>query len=298
MKKLLLTGASGFLGWNICQEARTEWQTFGTVFSHPVHAAGVSIVPVDLTDFKNLKSVFLDIQPDAVIHTAAATDPNYCQVNGRETHKINVDTSVNLAGLCADRGIPFVFTSTDLVFDGLHAPYREEDPVSPVNIYGEQKVLAERGILQKYPDAAVCRMPLMFGDPGPAASSFFQSMVAALREGRELRLFIDEFRTPISGKTAAQGIFMALGKVRGVIHLGGVERISRYDFGLLMMGVLGIRKAVIRRCRRQDIAMAAPRAKDVSLDSAKALSLGFKPLTLKEELSALFGNKELLTEDP
>lgn len=287
IKKLLITGASGFLGWNICRTAYNGWEVYGTVFTHPVEIEGTKIVQIDLTDDKKLKGLFNAIRPDAVIHTAAATSPDYCQHNRRETQRINVDTSINIAGYCSDKKIPFVFTSTDLVFDGLHAPYREEDPVNPINYYGEQKALAEEGVLKTYPAATVCRMPLMFGDPGPAASSFFQVMLKALRQGTELRLFVDEFRTPISGRSAAEGLVLFLNKGEGLIHLGGKERISRYNFGLLTMEALGVKEAILRRCKQKDVVMAAARAPDVSLDSSKAHALGFNPLPLKEELKIL-----------
>ena len=83
MKKLLVTGASGFLGWNICRDAGKEWSIFGTVFSNPVEIAGVNIIKIDLTDYKALKILFNKIRPDAVIHTAAAANPNYCQENSK-----------------------------------------------------------------------------------------------------------------------------------------------------------------------------------------------------------------------
>jgi len=287
---MLVTGASGFLGWNICQMAKNEWAIFGTVFSHHVEIAGVNIVKVDLTDFDALKKIFQEIRPDAVIHTAAKSEPNFCQTHRTESQKINVDASINIAGLCADFRIPCVFTSTDLVFNGLNAPYREEDTVCPVNYYGEQKVLAEEGMLKYHPMVAVCRMALMFGIPGsPCVKSFIQPMIEAVREGRELRLFVDEFRTPISVKDAVFGLFLALEKVRGLLHLGGIERISRYDFGKLLMDTLGIREAMLISCRQKDVVMAAPRPPDVSLDSSKAFALGFKPLPLSEELNGMCG---------
>jgi dTDP-4-dehydrorhamnose reductase len=290
MKKLLLTGASGFLGWNICTAAKNEWDISGTVFSNPIHIDGINILSADLTDFKEVKRIFQEVKPDAVIHTAAAASPDYCQTHKSETHKMNVDAAVYIAGLCSDSRIPLVFTSTDLVFDGLHAPYTEDNPVNPVNIYGEQKVLAEEGVLKRYPDTAVCRMSLMFGDTGPVASSFFTSMLSAFKEDREITLFTDEFRTPLSGAAAARGIFLALEKVHGFLHLGGSERISRYDFGRLLMDVLGITKANIVHCLQRDVSMPAPRVPDVSLDSSMAVSLGFRPLSLREELEGLLKN--------
>ena len=284
MKKLFVTGASGFLGQNICQEAKGNWDLHGTVFSNPVKIPGVKIVRIDLTDFKAFQKVFNDIKPDAVIHAAAATSPNYCQEQPAESKKINIDAAVSLAGLCADRKIPFVFTSTDLVFDGLNAPYREEDVVCPVNIYGEQKVRAEEGILKKYPSAAVCRMPMMFGEPATAASGFFQSMIKALKEGDELRLFVDEFRTPVSGQTAARGLLLAVEKGRSLLHLGGKERISRFNFGLLMMDVLNVSEARMVRCSQKDLKMSAPRAPDLALDSSRAFALGYEPGPLRDQL--------------
>ncbi|MDH4028146.1 MAG: NAD(P)-dependent oxidoreductase [Nitrospirota bacterium] len=292
MKKILVTGAGGFLGWNVCSAAAKEWDTFGTAFSKPAGTRGARIIKIDLTDHNTLKKAFNDILPDAVIHTAAASDPNYCQANRSEAEKINVTASLNLAGLCADRRIPFAFTSTDLVFDGLKVPYKEEDPVSPVNVYGEQKVRAEQGILKIYPDAAVCRMPLMFGNRGRTAAGFFGAMAAALKEGRELRLFTDEYRTPASGRTAASGLFLAIEKVRGLIHLGGRERVSRYEFGLMMMDIMGVNEASIVRCRQQDVSLAAPRPLDVSLDSSKAYALGYDPLPLREELERLLKRRK------
>jgi len=289
MKKLLVTGASGFLGWNICQTVKKEWEIFGTIFSRPVEISGVNILKIDLTDFKELKNLFQEICPDAVIHTAAKSDPSFCQINKTESHKINVDVPITIAKLCADSSIPCVFTSTDLVFNGLNAPYREEDPVCPVNIYGEQKVSAEEGMLKHYPGVAICRMALMFGTSWHGAKSFIHPMIEAMREGRELQLFVDEFRTPVSVKTAVSGILLTIEKVRGLIHLGGIERISRYDFGMLLMNMLNIQKAKLSPCRQRDVVMPAPRPPDVSLDSTKAFAMGFKPLSLTEELKALRG---------
>lgn len=289
MKKLLITGASGFLGWHLCQLAKQEWEVYGTYFSHTLEVPNVNMLKVDLSNFQEIEQIFRQIQPTAVIHTAARSSPNFCQTHPNESYSINVTASCNIAGLCADYTIPCVFTSTDLVFNGLNAPYRETDPVCPVNYYGEQKVMAESGMLERYPMTTVCRMPLMFGMATPTATSFIQPFIQTLREGKELSLFTDEFRTPVSGTTAAQGLLLALAKAKGLIHLGGKERVSRYDFGRTLVEVLQLPANKLRSCRQIDVTLAAPRPPDVSLDSSKAFALGYQPPSLKAELEALQG---------
>ncbi|MEB3830645.1 SDR family oxidoreductase [Phormidium sp. CCY1219] len=283
--KLLITGASGFLGWNLGQKAKQNWQVYGTYFSlKPSSIPGVNLLQVDLRDFAAMKRLFEEIKPDAVIHTAAQSQPNFCQVHPQESHKINVKASCNLAGLCADAEIACVFTSTDLVFNGLNPPYKETDPVCPVSIYGEHKVMAEQGMRDRYPKTVVCRMPLMFGYGGPVAKSFLQPMLQTLREGKELSLFVDEFRTPVSGKVGAEGLLLALEKAPELLHLGGKERVSRYQFLAIAVEVLQLRDANLKEGRQAEVKMAAPRPPDVSLDSSKAFALGYNPPDLREQL--------------
>jgi len=108
-----------------------------------------------------------------------------------------------------------------------------------------------------------------------------------MTEGNEVNLFVDEFRTPVSGKDAAQGLMIALDNLPGIIHLGGSERISRHEFGKLLADTFKIRHAKLNACKQEDVKMAAARPPDVSLESSKAMGLGFKPGSLINELEEL-----------
>lgn len=294
MKRLLVTGASGFLGWNVCAEAlRRGWRVCGTVHSHPVAAAGVEMTPVDLRNTAAVGGLVETYRPDAVIHLAAVSQPNVCEREPRASREVNVTATQAIAGVCATAGISLVFSSSDLVFDGTRAPYREGDAVSPVSEYGRQKVAAEQVLRESAGTAVVCRMPLMYGDPGPVATSFIQPWIAALRRGDELRLFVDEYRTPVSGRDAARGLLLAVEHPGPLYHLGGGERISRYEFGQRLAAAFGLDAGLIRPTKQAEVSLAAPRPPDVSLDSTKARDeLGYSPASIEHELAFLAENAQ------
>jgi dTDP-4-dehydrorhamnose reductase len=282
--KLLVTGASGFLGWYLSQAATANWQVYGTCWTKQPHMPGVKLIPIDLCNHAQVEHLFSRLQPAAVIHAAAQSQPNACQLNPQLSNAINVTASLHLAEVCAERGVSLVFTSTDLVFDGQHPPYTESAAVSPLNIYGEQKVAAEVGVLARHPTATICRMPLMFG-AAPTASSFMQPFIKTLQAGKPLSLFADEYRTPVSGATAATGVLKILTQgFRGIIHLGGPERLSRYEFGQILVEALQLPHAQLHPSAQADVPMPAPRPADVSLDSQLAFSLGYRPATIREQL--------------
>ncbi len=282
--KLLVTGASGLLGWYLSQAASNDWEVYGTYHQQPIVAPDCrpmtagwpKAIALDLTDTTALQECFAQLRPDAVIHTAALSQPNACQEHPTLSYKINVLASFHIAIECQKLGIPCVFTSSEQVFDGSQAPYREGDPPNPINRYGEHKALAESGMLARHDQMAVCRMPLMFGVV-PHADSFIQPFIQRLRSGQLLQAFTDEIRMPLSGWDAAQGLLLALGKHRGILHLGGKERLSRYDMAKTLVEVLGIESALIEPCLQADVKMAAPRPADLSMDCTIAHNLGFDP---------------------
>jgi dTDP-4-dehydrorhamnose reductase len=287
VKRILVTGVSGLLGWNICRSIPLqEWEVFGTCLTNEVRLPGIQVLRRDLRERAAVERLLQEVNPDALIHAAAVSDPEYCQVHGLETQGVNVEGSVRLARFCRERSIPFLFTSSDLVFDGLDPPYREEDPVCPVSRYGEQKAQAEEEILAAFPDAAVCRMPLMFGISGSGNRGILP-LLRAMREGTPVRLFVDEHRTPISARAASEGILAALGTAKGILHLGGPERISRYDLGRMIAEIFEEGAARLVPCKQSEVATAAPRPPDVSLDSGRAFALGFRPASLAEQIREL-----------
>ncbi len=283
MPKLLVTGASGFLGGLVCQAAQTAWQVIGTYQVHPVHIAGSVTLKLDLSDRSALSALMATVQPDAVVHAAALSKPNDCQMNPALSWAVNVQAALDLADLCAAAAIPCVFTSTDQVFGGEAAPYVETDAIAPVNLYGEHKALAEQGMRQRHDQVVVCRLPLLYGVV-PHARSFIQPFIETLRAGGSLNLFVDETRTPAWGEDVAQGILLGLQHQLPYLHLGGPEALTRYEMGQILVDLLQGADQQIQPCSQAEVPMSAPRPANVALDSTLAYSLGYRPRSFRSVL--------------
>jgi len=285
--RLLVTGASGFLGWNLCREALPAWDVVGVVHQGDAVPPGVAVVRADLRLPGDLSRLLDEAAPDAVVHLAAIADAGLCQRDPGGSFPLNVGAPVHLARLCAERDLLLAFASTDLVFAGTAAPYTETDTPDPVCLYGRQKALAERLVLAAYCGALVCRLPLLFGEPSPRSGSFLSGMLRELRAGRPVRLFTDEFRTPAAATCVARGLLGLLGNTHGICHLGGPERLSRFAFGELVAARFNLDLALLLPTRQADLTLACPRPPDVSLDSARARRFGYAPLPPAEALMAL-----------
>jgi dTDP-4-dehydrorhamnose reductase len=276
-KRLLITGASGMLGYALCRRALPDYDVYGVYHQGKITVGEVTPTRVDLVDTVQLTDCFRRVHPQAVIHAAALSQPNDCEQQPEVSEKINLRAAAEIARLCNTAAIPLVFTSTDLVFDGQNPPYTEKDPVSPICLYGRHKAGAEKAIREIYPDATICRMPLMLGHAPGTGSGFLGHMVQTLREARELKLFMDEFRTPVDTDSAAAGLLMALEKRGALLHLGGRRRMSRFTMGCLVADVLKADHSLLRPLLIKNLPMPAPRSPDVSLQSERAYALGYKP---------------------
>lgn len=288
MRSLLITGASGFLGGHLCRAGKAGWHLWGTHHARAIAHADVSSVPLDLTNEQSIQACWAQVRPDAVIHTAALSKVGQCQQTPDLSYQINVAGTVSLARRCAAAQIPFIFTSTDLVFDGTMPPYAESDRPHPINTYGEHKAIAEAQILAQYPEATICRLPLLMGAATATAECFVQPMLAAIAANISQTLFTDEIRTPAAVDDIILGLHLVLDQgITGTLHLGGRERVNRYELGLLIAESFGVSTASLNADLQAAVKLSTPRPKDVSLDSRKAFRLGYSPQPLKAALTAI-----------
>jgi dTDP-4-dehydrorhamnose reductase len=266
----LLTGASGQLGGYLLRElAARNLETVAWSGTRGGALFGVNLQPVDLTDHAKVAAAFREARPDVVIHAAARSRIVDCYRDPEHARLVNTRGSALLAELSAEAGARLLYVSTDLVFDGEKGDYREHDAPSPLSVYGRSKADAERAVLTMSRNLVV-RVSLLFGPSVVGRLSFFDEQVTAGRNGKGVTLFMDDWRTPLSLKTAASALVeLARSGETGILHLGGPEKMSRVDMGQRLAAFLGVDPSFIRAIRRDEAALEEPRPRDTSLDSSR-----------------------------
>jgi dTDP-4-dehydrorhamnose reductase len=255
-----VTGAAGLIGGELVKTA----------------PAGIRVVAltrheVDLTDSESVRAAMLRDRPSLILHSAALSKPSDCQSDPALARRVNVEATRRLCALAGDA--PVWFLSTDLVFDGRKGGYSEEDPVSPVNVYGDTKVEAEDAVLQN-PRNAVFRLSMNGGVSARGDRGFNEEFRLSLDQGRPLSLFKDEFRCPIAASWTARTLWSLVGlpDVGGIFHLCGGQKLSRFEIGQIL----------VRRWGRDESQLVAgsvhgyqgpPRSPDTSMITAKLEAL-------------------------
>jgi len=258
-----ITGAHGLIGNCLVQSAPG------------LNIIGLTRGQLDLTAFSDVRRVFREQNPRLIIHCAAISQSAVCQTNPALARKVNVEVTALLAEIAAD--IPFIFFSTDLVFDGRQGNYDEAAAVNPLGIYAETKAAAEKIVLAN-PRHTVIRTSLNGGISPAGNRGFNEELRRAWQESRVLRLFTDEFRSPIPAAVTARAVWEIAALNRpGLYHLAGSERLSRWQIGQLIAARWPQLKPRIEAASLKEYT-GAPRPPDCSLNSAKIQTLLSFPL--------------------
>ncbi len=266
MNLVWLTGANGLIGSYL---VRTTPKNFPRV-------RALTRADFDLLDFAAVERAFRNDRPQLVIHCAAITSVADAQKNPALARRVNVEATKFLAELAAD--IPFVFFSTDLVFDGRKGNYAELDATNPLHIYGETKVAAEEIVL-KNPRHLVVRTSLNAGKSLSGQRTFNELMRHSLQAaGQEMTLFTDEFRCPIAAAETARAVWdLAQKNCTGIYHVAGAEKLSRLQIGELLGQRWPEVKTKLKSGSAKDFP-GPPRALDTSLNVSKAQKILSRPL--------------------
>lgn len=242
---------------------------------------------VDILDHQCMKEAFKAFRPDAVVHTAAVSNSEKAaRMPEMKVMAVNVEATKTIAALCEEFNSKLIYTSTDLVYDGsLGIMLKEDAPLNPVTLYAETKLLGEEALKSETANYIILRTALLYGMGLWHAKCHFQEMYECLKEGKPVRLFYDQFRSPLSLSDAANVISELTGKdiPSQVINFGGKERISRYGLGSILCEEAGINKSLLRAISMEEV-LKSSGVKDVSMDTSKLRMLGIERKTIRESV--------------
>jgi len=220
--RVLLLGKKGLLGAEIVHAFKNS--------KHEFFALGHE--DIDIANHNAANGIIKDIKPDIVINSAAFTNVDECEVKKNFVMEVNGFANENLAKLCKSLGAYLVFLSTDYVFDGTkNEGYKEDDQPSPINVYGESKLLGEKLIQQNTDKYFIIRTSWLFGMQG---RNFVKTMLETATNQNEIKVVNDQFGKPTYSHDLAQGIFDFINndelKPSGIYHLVNEEPTSWYEF--------------------------------------------------------------------
>jgi dTDP-4-dehydrorhamnose reductase len=286
MQSVLITGASGFVGENLAQRFAQHCKLSLVCSRQRPQSRADAVFSVDLSVRDDFSRTLGDLNVDTVIHTAAMVSPDLCEKDPAMAASINAEGTREVARWAEARGARMIYFSTDLVFDGKKGWYKEEDAPEPLNVYGRTKLEGEEQVTGMCSRWVIARLALSYGTTRGRRGDWTLSMRRALEEGRTLRLYTDQFRTPAYVGDTAEAVFrLAREEKGGVYHLGGRERISRYGFGREFCRLFGLDEERFLPIRMEEADMAAPRAPDCSLDTTKLTrEIGLVPCGVEQGL--------------
>jgi dTDP-4-dehydrorhamnose reductase len=295
--KILLTGANGMLGSSLAEMlSKSEHKIWATgrgecrLPSHLLHA-NFSYHSLDITHKDDVDQIISLFKPDVIIHAAAITQVDDCELNKSFCYSVNVDGTRYLLESAEDMNARFCLISTDFVFSGESGPYSENDPTGAVNYYGQTKELAEQLVMSSRLNWSIARTVLLYGKSDPSKrSNFIYWVKQNLEDGKHIKVVNDQIRTPTFIPDLANGIGLMIEKgARGIFHLSGKDILTPYQMAILIAKHLRLNESLIEPVDASIFTQVGKRPLRTGFVIDKAIKeLGYLPTSFENALTAIF----------
>ncbi len=286
--KLLVTGASGLLGHKVAQLALKKGHEIYSIYKEHSINLGTPI-KLDLTGQSEVFKVISRLKPELVIHTAAYTDVDGCEINKDLAWKVNAEATKHVAMASTSTGAHLTYVSTDYIFDGEKGFYTEDDSPNPISYYGYTKLRGEEFVKEHAKEWCIARASVIYGWSQTQKLNFATWLINNLNQGKEVKVLIDQYVSPtLNTNLAGMLLDIAERKIIGTLHTAGATRVSRHEFALKLAEVFNLNMDMIKPAKTDEMSWRAKRPKDSSLNISKASSLlNAKPLRLDHALQMM-----------
>lgn len=273
MKKLLITGAGGFVGSALTAMASASWETHAVYHTLPAKTGPTyESHQLDIADEIETDELICAVHPDVIIHCAAAGQFDYCFQHREAAERTNISGTGNIASAVEKTNAKMIYLSTDLVFDGDRGMYAENDVPEPCCVYGQTKFGGEKILASVCSDYCIARIALLYGSSRTGNTSFTETIADTLERGDQIRLFTDEYRSPLYVANLCE-ILLELAQrddLKGLFHICGNERMSRFDFGLKLAETFGFDENLVVPVAMDEFRFKDKRPKDCSMQNRRA----------------------------
>jgi len=291
---ILITGGSGLLGQYLNIILSKENNILTLYNENTGNCNEFNSKKISLTGYSELNNLFSEFKPDAVIHTAAISRPELCDELPKEfVIDVNINSTIYLAELCEKYNSKLIFTSTDLVYDGNQGLMLKEDALlNPVSFYAETKIKSEEEIKKVFNNYIILRTSLLYGMGINHSVNNFHNMLLNFQENKKVKLFFDQYRTPLSLNNAAEIIndLLKLNLKNITINFGGRERVSRVELGEILCRTGKFENILIEKTSMYDIPNLH-KVRDVSMNTDLLQSYGIRQNTIEEEIGRIMNNE-------
>jgi dTDP-4-dehydrorhamnose reductase len=266
---ILITGGSGLLALNWFYNKRNDFKVYLGLNERQIHPPGSEVLFLDFSsEFIFIKQLEV-INPSMVIHTAGLTNVEICERKPELAYSVNVEISRIVAKATIALNIPMVHISTDHLFKGKKPYLSESEPVSGINVYAKTKALAEKYVTEINPDSLIIRSNF-YGWGTSYRNSFSDQIIQSLRNNQVLNLFDDVHYTPILAEYLIQAVHDLLAiRANGIFNVVSDDRISKYEFGILIADEFKLDKSLIQRASLASQSNFVRRPLDMSLSNQK-----------------------------
>jgi dTDP-4-dehydrorhamnose reductase len=286
--RVLITGGTGILGKALA-ETRPPDCSILSVHQRPprvVNPATEELL-VDVRDRDAIAGLFKSRSFDVVIHAAGISNVDYAEQHQDEATVSNVTGTANVVDLCNDFGRHVIYISTNAVFDGTRAPYREMDPTCPVNAYGRIKAQCEELVRKKARSFSIVRPILMYGWHYPSArKNPVTWLLEKLRAGESVPMVTDVYENPLFSLQAGVALWKVVAR-RDVdlVHLAGGTIVNRYELAHAVARQFGLDAGLVKAVDSSFFPSLAPRPQNTTFVTERMdKDLGMVPLSLADGL--------------